>query len=87
MSLAVEHFVIRDVTEARGTVRVLRNHWWWCVGSDPRKAIFYIGKTKRFRVGAPQCNSNRYIAERVTNPIDGAALCQLPVAFVPLEAD
>lgn len=86
MALPPEHYVIRDVTDPRGTVRVLRDHWWWCVDGDPRKAIFYVGRpNSRRHVGSPQCNSNRAITERITTPFETASVCQIPIAFIPVE--
>ena len=87
MAMQPTHYVLRDVTNPRGVVRVLRDHWWWCVDGDPRKAVFYIGGG-RFagrRIGSPQCNSNRAITERIPVPFGSAVIRQIPLAFVPAE--
>jgi hypothetical protein len=86
---ATTAYVLRDVTDPRGVVRVLRDHWWWCVDGDPRKAVFYIGHGRfaKPRVGSPQCNSNRSISERIPVPFETAVLCQIPMAFAPVERD
>jgi hypothetical protein len=83
--LPKEHYVVRDVTNQRGTVRVIRDHYWWCLDGDHERAVFYIGRTKRARVGSPQCNSNRMITERIVTPFEQAIICKIPIAFVPVE--
>jgi hypothetical protein len=85
MSLPAEYFVVRDVTDPRGVVRVLRDHWWWCLDGDHQRAVFYIGRTKRPRAGSPQCNSNRSITERIKVPFEQAVIRRIPIAFVPVE--
>jgi hypothetical protein len=84
-----EHYVIRDVTDPKGVVRVLRDKWWWCVDGDPRKAVFFIGRGRlaRRHVGSPQCNSNRWITERITTPFESAVVTQIQLAFVPIDRD
>ena len=85
MALPPEQYIIRDVTNPRGVVRALRDHWWWCIDGEPSKAVFYIGRGRGLRVGSPQCNSNRAITERIPVPFERASIYQIPVAFVPVE--
>lgn len=89
MALPVDQYVLRDVTDPRGVVRVLRDRWWWCVDGDPRKAVFYIGRGRfaRRHVGSPQCNGNRLITERIPVPFESASIVLVPIAFVPAERE
>jgi hypothetical protein len=80
-----EHYAIRDVTNPRGFVRVIRDHWWWCLDGDPTRAVIYVGKKKTFH--SPQCNSHRSIVERIAVPFESAVVCHVPLAFVTADRD
>lgn len=83
MTIPAEHYVLRDVTSPRGVVRVLRDHWWWCINDNPSKAVFYVGVKRKSM--SPQCNRDRRIVERIPVPFETATICQIPIAFVPHE--
>lgn len=73
-----------DVTNPSGIVQVYRDYYWWCVGGDPTKALFYYFTKKS--VGAPQCNYNRDCCEAVGERLgysSFASVVKIPLAFVP----
>lgn len=75
---------IVDVTpdKAVGSVRVIRNHWWWLIDGDPSKAVFYVGTGWRTR-WSPQCNTDRRIVDSLGVPFEGAKVTFVPIAFAP----
>lgn len=77
-----ENYRIIDVTEPHGTVRAIRNHWWWLIDGDARKAVFYVGKGWR-TAWSPQCNTDRRIVDGLGVPFENAKVTRLPLAFAP----
>lgn len=73
---------IVDVTEPHGTVRTIRNHWWWALDGKPQKAVFYVGSGWR-TAWSPQCNSDKRIVDGLKPPFPNAVMVHIPLAFAP----
>ena len=76
----------RNVVDPKGIVRVMRDYWWWCVGGEPTRALFYA--PRRSELGSPQCNSNEIVARKVGTSLGHdmrAELIKIPLAFSPWE--
>lgn len=76
----------RDVVEPKGIVQVMRDHWWWCMDGDPKRALFYAPRMRD--VGSPQCNSIEAVAKRIGENLGhdkAAVLIHIPLAFAPWE--
>ena len=82
LDIPPDRYVTRDVTVAKGVVRVIKDHWWWCVNGDAKKAVFYVARRPR-DIGSPQCNTSRWLAERIMPSLPGALLVKIETAFVP----
>lgn len=93
--LGPEHFLFVTLEEATKPVNGLFQifvDYWWPLDSQGRIAFYnpmLAGKRRHASIkyrGSPQCNSNRLIAERVSQcqewPVE---IRQIPVVYVPID--
>ena len=79
-------YIERNVVEPKGIVQVFRDHYWWCVDGDPKRALFF-SPNKRGD-GSPQCNCVQAIAQSIGESlghVNTAKLVFISLAFVPWE--
>ena len=88
---ATFHYVPRDQLvepPASGFVKVMRDRFWIVRPTDGA-LLFWRGPREK-GIGAPQCNANRAIVERIARgeawPSD-TRIDQLPIVFVPVRIE
>jgi len=89
-----DDFVFIPIEEAtnptKGTYFQRFENYWWVVEAGGKGLAFYnpknrSGRRQRF-VGAPQCNQNEHIAERVARSMPFHYTINLiPVVWVPID--